>query len=146
MPFPSIQKNTFKFSDFKKDQQEVLSIKITENLIKEFADLTGDKNPIHMSEDYAKKSIFKSRVAHGFLISSFFTSIYANLLPGEGSVLLEQDFQFLEPVFINEEVKYNVRIVSFNKLKRTIQLDLSCETSGKKVLEGKATILFFGPF
>ena len=84
MPFPSIQKNTFKFSEFKKDQQEVLSIKITENLIKEFADLTGDKNPIHMSEDYAKKSIFKSRVAHGFLISSFFTSIYANLLPGEG--------------------------------------------------------------
>jgi hypothetical protein len=76
-------------------QSQSYTVKITERLIDEFASFSDDKNPIHISESEASKSIFKKRVAHGFLISSFFSSMYSNFLPGKGSIILEQQFQFL---------------------------------------------------
>ena len=140
MPFPTLQTKLFKFSELNIGQQEVFVLKITEDLIEEFADFSGDRNPLHISEEQASKSIFKRRVAHGFLVSSFFSSFYANLLPGKGSILLAQNLKYLNPVFINDEVTYKVIISQIEKKKKTVELDISC-TTNKKVIEGRASIL-----
>ena len=140
MPFPPLQPNSFKFSQLKLGQQVTCTVEITHNLVKEFSNFTGDRNPIHVSEKEAKKSIFKRPVAHGFLVSSFLSSIYANLLPGEGSILLDQDLQYIKPVFIGDEVKYQVEISEIYEKKKIIELRISCLTN-QKVIEGRASIL-----
>jgi len=140
MPFPCINSNYFKFSELKVGQQETLTVKITEELIQEFANFSGDKNPIHLSEKEASKSIFKKRVAHGFLVSSFLSSIYANLLPGKGSILIEQDLKYLNPVFIDDEVIYKVTILKIDNKSKIIDLNTSCMTT-HEVIEGRAKVL-----
>lgn len=140
MPFPSIHSNYFKFSELKVGQKETFTVKITEELIQEFADFSGDKNPIHLSEKEALKSIFKKRVAHGFLVSSFLSSIYANLLPGKGSILIEQDLKYLNPVFINDEVIYKVTILNINNKSKILDLNISCITT-HEVIKGRTKVL-----
>ena len=140
MPFPSIYSNYFKFSELKVGQEETFTVKITEELIQEFADFSGDKNPIHLSENEASKSIFKKRVAHGFLVSSFLRSIYANLLPGKGSILIEQDLKYLNPVFINDKVLYKVTISNIDNKSKILDINTSCTTT-HEVIEGRARVL-----
>jgi len=140
MPFPLLDQNTFVFKDLEVGQSQSFTVKITERLIDEFASFSGDKNPIHISESEASKSIFKKRVAHGFLISSFFSSMYSNFLPGKGSIILEQQFQFLNPVFIDDLVTYKVQIVELEIKRKIVNLVVSCETCNE-VIKGRAKIL-----
>lgn len=140
MPFPLLDQNEFVFKDLQVGQSQSFTVKITEDLIDEFARFSGDKNPIHLSESEASKSIFKKRVAHGFLISSFFSSMYSNFLPGKGSILLEQQFQFFNPVFIDDLVTYKVQIVELEIKRKIVNLVVTCKTCNE-VIKGKAKIL-----
>ena len=79
-------------------------------------------------------------MAHGFLVSSFLSSIYANLLPGKGSILIEQDLKYLNPVFIDDEVIYKVTILKIDNKSKIIDLNTSCMTT-HEVIEGKAKVL-----
>ena len=69
-----------------------------------FADVTGDRNPIHVDEEFAKTTRFGKRIAHGMLTASLISSVLANKLPGEGSVYLGQTLQFVAPVFPGDEI------------------------------------------
>ena len=77
---------------------------ISESRVQEFAKLSGDFNPHHMDEEYAKKTKYEKRICHGMLLASFFSKLTAMYLPGQGSFYLSQTLNLVSPAFINDEV------------------------------------------
>jgi len=73
----------------------------SQNDVNLFAQVTGDINPLHLNEEYAEKTIFKTRIMHGFLSASVFSKVFGTLFPGEGCIYLEQNLKFLQPMFCN---------------------------------------------
>ena len=120
--------------------QVTKKISITDSLVSSYADLTGDKNPIHLDESYAKKTFFKKRVAHGMLVSSFISSIIANDFPGEGSIYLSQELNFLKPCYIGDELEYVVKQV--DKVKSKFYLSTQVYNGhGHLILDGFAVVI-----
>jgi 3-hydroxybutyryl-CoA dehydratase len=117
---------------------------ITDADIKTFAGLSGDNNPVHMSDEYAVDSQFKKRIAHGLISASFFSAIFGTKLPGQGCVYVSQDLKFLRPVYIGDTVHAKVTITTINIEKRRIMFDTVCTVRDKKVIVGKAEIFMPG--
>lgn len=84
---------------------------ISDELVRSFANFSKDENPIHFDDDAAKKHGFKSRIAHGMLSASFFSKIFANHFPGPGTIYLSQSLNFLAPIYINENVKFKLKVI-----------------------------------
>lgn len=115
--------------------------KITEDMIKWFSRLSGDENPIHFDEEYAKTTIFKKRIAPGILVSSFISAVIANKLPGKGSIYLKQDLKFRKPVYISDVITTEVEIIGINTEKSIIILSTKCINEDNTiVIEGNASV------
>ncbi|MDC3091058.1 MaoC family dehydratase [Rickettsiales bacterium] len=127
--------------EIKIGQEAFISKTITESDIILFSAVTGDNNPVHTSEEFAKKTIFKKRVGHGFLTASLISTVIGTKLPGPGSIYLNQSLSFLAPVFIGETVIVRVSVRSKDEEKNRVKLDTFCEKDGKKILKGEAEIL-----
>ena len=127
--------------DFSVGMQSTMEKIITLEDIKKFADVSGDFNPVHLEEEFAKNTIFKGRIAHGFLTASFISTIIATELPGPGSIYLKQSLKFLAPVYINEKILVKVRIVEVNIEKSKVKLSTECFKNKTLVLTGEAEIL-----
>ena len=93
-------------------QEAIISKTITESDIILFSAVTGDNNPVHTSEEFAKETIFKKRVGHGFLTASLISTVIGTKLPGPGSIYLNQSLSFLAPVFIGETITIRVSVLS----------------------------------
>ena len=117
--------------------------KITEADIQAFAEVTGDHNPIHLDDEFAKSTRFGRRIAHGMLTASLISSVLANKLPGEGSVYLGQSLQFVAPVFPGDEVTARVTIKQIREDKPILKLETICVNQhDETVIRGEATVLF----
>lgn len=112
----------------------------SDNDVKIFAEVSGDKNPVHLSSEYAKQTIFKERIVHGALVSSIFSSMFANNLPGPGCIYLKSDFTYLKPVFLNEEVVFTVEITAVDLPKRRIHFNNSAVSPSGLCIVGKSQI------
>jgi 3-hydroxybutyryl-CoA dehydratase len=86
------------------------SFAITAELIEQFAEVTGDHNPIHLNEDYAAKSIFKQRVAQGMLQAGLLSGILGCHFPGVGTIYLSQTLKFIKPVFIKDQITLRLEV------------------------------------
>ena len=107
-----------------------------------FADVTGDHNPIHVDEAFAKTTRFGRRIAHGMLSASLISSVLANKLPGEGSVYLGQTLQFVAPVFPGDEVTARVIVKEIREDKPIVKLETIClNQHGDIVIRGEATVI-----
>ena len=116
--------------------------RITDADIQVFAEVTGDHNPIHLDDTFARTTRFGQRIAHGMLSASLISSVLANKLPGEGSVYLGQTLQFLSPVFPGDEITARVTIKEIRDDKPILKLETVCvNQSGKTVIRGEATVL-----
>ena len=127
--------------DFTVGMESTTEKTITIEDIKRFAEVSGDFNPVHLDEEFAKKTIFKRRIAHGFLTASFISTIIATELPGPGSIYLKQSLKFLAPVYINEKILVKVRIIEINIEKSKVKLITECFKNKTLVLTGEAEIL-----
>ena len=87
---------------------------ISESMVEELAKLSGDYNPHHIDESYAKKTRFKKRICHGMLLASFFSKLTGMYLPGKGSLYLSQSLNFIAPAFIDDEVTVEGEIVKIS--------------------------------
>ncbi|MBS91525.1 MAG: hypothetical protein CMM95_00525 [Rickettsiales bacterium] len=114
---------------------------ILENDIQSFAEVSGDKNPVHTNEEFAKKTIFRKKIAHGFLTASLISTVIATQLPGPGSIYISQSLRFLAPVFINDEVIVKVKVISIDSEKKKVKLLTECFKNEKKILTGEAEVL-----
>ncbi len=136
-----LQKHGLFLEDLQIGQNAAFEKVITDNDINIFSKISGDNNPVHVDEKFAKETIFKKKISHGFLTGSFISTVIATKLPGPGSIYLRQDLKFLAPVFIGEIVKAVVTISDIIVEKKKIVLLTECFVLEKKVITGSAEIL-----
>jgi 3-hydroxybutyryl-CoA dehydratase len=114
---------------------------ITESDIYLFAGITGDFNPAHVDEEYARGTFFKTRIAHGMLTASFISTIIGTLLPGPGSIYLGQEVTFLAPVKIGDTITATAEVDDVNADKKQIRLKTYCTNQdGVTVVDGWARV------
>ena len=115
---------------------------IEQSDIDAFANVTGDHNPVHVDEEFAKTTRFGRRIAHGMLTASLISAVLANKLPGEGSVYLGQTLQFVAPVFPGDEITARVTVKEIREDKPIVKLETICMNQrGEVVIRGEATVL-----
>lgn len=116
--------------------------RITDADIEVFAQVTGDRNPIHLDDAFASKSRFGRRIAHGMMTASLISAVIANKLPGEGSIYLGQSLQFLAPVFPGDDVTARVTVKEVREDKPIVKLETVCVNQRDEVVvRGEATVL-----
>ncbi|MFQ5979348.1 MAG: MaoC family dehydratase [Candidatus Heimdallarchaeota archaeon] len=127
------------FSEIRVGESAELKRTINEADIEKFAELSGDYNPIHMNEEFARTTIFKSRIAHGILTAAFISAVLARDLPGPGSILLSQKLIFKKPVRIGDTITARVEVSNKDKEKERISLRTTCTNQNNElVVDGEA--------
>jgi len=114
---------------------------VTDRDIELFAEVSTDRNPVHLDDDYANDTIFEGRIAHGMLTAGLISAVIGEQLPGHGTVYMGQSLKFLAPVRPGDMVHAEVEVIGIEHAKRRVQLDCRCMVNGKKVLIGEATVL-----
>ncbi|SIO45451.1 3-hydroxybutyryl-CoA dehydratase [Rhodovulum sp. ES.010] len=114
---------------------------VTDRDIELFAEVSTDRNPVHLDEDYAMETIFEGRIAHGMLTAGLISAVIGEQLPGHGTIYMGQSLKFLAPVRPGDVVVAEVEVVAIDYGKRRVTLDTRCLVDGKPVLKGEATVL-----
>lgn len=129
----SIEQGTTYTHEFSFTQEEVIR----------FADVTGDKNPVHLDEAYAASTMFKRPIMHGFLGGSVFSKVFGTLFPGEGTIYMKQSMAFMRPMFVNTvyEVRMTVKEVIKEKHRATVETVIADKATGDVVINGEATVM-----
>jgi 3-hydroxybutyryl-CoA dehydratase len=135
-------RKTYYFEDLELGMEASFQKRIGAAEIEAFAETTGDKNPVHLDQNYAAKTIFKERIAHGMLTASLISAVFGMELPGPGVIYVSQTLNFRAPVKIGETVTAKVKLVELFPQKRRARFDCVCTlASGKIVLEGEAILM-----
>lgn len=115
---------------------------ITEADISLFAGVTGDLNPLHVDKEFAKRTRFGERIAHGFLTAGLISAVLGTRLPGPGSIYLSQSLTFQKPVKIGDTITAKVEVTAYHKEKRIVTLETKClNQDSVVVLSGEAVVL-----
>ena len=115
------------------------SFEVTDARVRAFAEVSGDHNPVHLDEAYAKTSVFRGRVAHGMLLGGFISAVLGERLPGPGSMYLGQTLEFLQPVRIGDTVVVRVAVTAIEGRHATLQT--TCFVGDVVVAKGEATVV-----
>jgi 3-hydroxybutyryl-CoA dehydratase len=113
---------------------------ITEADVRNFADVTGDHNPLHLDEEFARATRFKGRIVHGMLTASYFSTALA-ILPGPGTIYLSQTLFFRAPVRIGDAVEARVTVSEIIAEKGRVVLKTQGLVGDKVVVDGEAMAL-----
>lgn len=115
---------------------------VTEADIILYAGITGDINPLHIDEEYAKKSIFKGRVAHGGITKGLISAVLGNKLPGPGTIMLEMIYKLKAPVRIGDTITAGVEVMEKITGKNIVKLKTCCTNQdGINVITGEAVVM-----
>lgn len=117
-----------------------LSKTVTVEDIEMFAAAVGDFNPIHMDEEWARKTRFGGRIAHGMLTAGIVSSVLGTRLPGPGNVYIKQSLEFRAPVRAGARVEAEARITRIEPERHRVHLDTTCTCDGTVVLSGEAVL------
>lgn len=111
--------------------------------VNRFAEVTGDKNPVHLNADYAAKTMFKKPIMHGMLSASLFSKVFGTLFPGEGTIYLKQSLSFLKPMYVdtNYEAVFTVKEVLKDKNRAIVETLIKDKTTGIVCTSGEATVM-----
>ncbi|MGY5857811.1 MAG: MaoC family dehydratase [Candidatus Thorarchaeota archaeon] len=130
-----------KYSDLKLGQSAEITHTITEGDIQTFGDLSGDYNPLHFDEDWAKTTMFGGRIAHGILSASFVSTAIGMHLPGPGTIYMSQSMRFMGPVRIGDTITALVEVIKLNDEKERVTLKTTVTNqTDKVVLDGEAMV------
>jgi 3-hydroxybutyryl-CoA dehydratase len=130
------------YEDIQVGDTAVFSKTITDYDIYQFAGLTGDFNPMHIDNEFAKGTFFKERIAHGLLTGSFISTVLGMKLPGPNSIYLSQNFKFLAPVKIDDTIKATVEVVEKRDDKKIIKLKTQVFNQRMEmVVDGEAVVM-----
>ena len=115
--------------------------RVTDRDIEMFAEISTDRNPVHLDDDYAHDTIFGGRIAHGMLTAGLVSAVIGEQLPGHGTVYLGQNLKFMAPVRPDDVVLAEVEVLEIDHARRRVTMETRCIVDGKKVLVGEATVL-----
>lgn len=127
--------------DLKVGMKSSTNMVITGEKIDTFAELTGDKNPIHVDEEFAKTTMFGQRIAHGALSASLISAVLGNDLPGPGAVFVELNLRFRRPAFIGDDVIAVAEVAEINERNGRVRMKCYCEVNGKQICRGDAGVV-----
>ena len=114
---------------------------ISESDIYLYAGITGDQNPAHINESYARETFFKTRIAHGMLCAGLISTVLGNKLPGYGTIYVQQKLNFLAPVKIGDTITAHAEVIEIMTAKNKVRLKTDCSNQeGISVIEGEAIV------
>ena len=127
---------------FSPGEQASVTKTITAADVEAFADLTGDRNPLHVDEAFAARSRFGGRIAHGLLTAGLLSTVLGMRLPGPGGIYVSQTLRFRRPVYIGDAVTATAEVVAYDADRRRLTLKTTCTNQrGETVLDGEAVLL-----
>ncbi|MEM9625924.1 MAG: MaoC family dehydratase [Pseudomonadota bacterium] len=135
------ERQGYYFDDLKEGMSEVFSKTITEADLLMFAGVSGDTNPIHLDQDFASRTMFEGRIAHGMLTASLVSTVLGTKLPGPGAIYVNQNLRFLAPVRIGDTVIARAAVKELYGEKKRVKLETTCQVGDIKVLDGEATLM-----
>ncbi|MBC7908029.1 MAG: MaoC family dehydratase [Rhodospirillaceae bacterium] len=133
--------NGYYFEELSVGQSAVFGKTVTEADIAAFAGVSGDTNPVHLNEEWAKTTMFKGRIAHGMLSAAFISTVFGTKLPGPGCIYVSQLLKFKAPVKIGDTVMARVEVTALNPEKKFATFKTTCTVADKVVLDGEATLM-----
>ena len=133
--------NGYDIEDLRPGMHATFSKTITEADIVLFAGVSGDNNAVHVNEEFAARTQFGGRIAHGFLTASVISAAVATRLPGPGTVYLAQQMKFRAPVRPGDTVHATVTVLSVDAAKARAVLSTVCRVRDTVVIEGEATVM-----
>ena len=133
--------NGFYFEDLKVGTTDEFSKTISETDIQTFADVSGDKNPVHLNPEYAKATVFKGCIAHGILTASFVSTVIGTRMPGPGCIYVAQNLKFKAPVRAGDTVKAVCTVTELNEKRKFAEIKTQCFVGNRLVVDGNATIM-----
>ena len=131
---------TLFFEDLSVGMTERLSKTVSSSDVVGFAEVTGDRNPIHLSEHFAAKTTFGTRIAHGLYTASLISAVLGTRLPGPGAIYISQTLNFRAPVKIGDTVEVTVQVTELVPEKTRARLACTCSVDGEIVLDGEALV------
>jgi len=114
---------------------------VTDADVVKFADISGDHNPVHLDEAYARTTRFRGRIVHGILSASFLSTAIASRLPGPGTIYLTQNLTFRAPVRIGDKVEARVTVTEIIRDKARVVLKTVCSVGDTVVIDGDALVM-----
>ncbi|WP_349359612.1 MaoC family dehydratase [Stappia sp.] len=131
---------TLYFEDLAVGQSESLVKTVSSSDVIGFAEVSGDRNPIHLSEHFAARTPFRTRIAHGLYTASLISAVLGTRLPGPGAIYLSQTLNFRAPVRIGDDVTVTVTVAELLEKGHRARLACSCAVDDTVVLEGEAMV------
>lgn len=131
---------SFSYDEIQVGQKSSLSKTITVADIQTYAEVSEDRNPIHLDEEFAKNSMFKERIAHGMLTAGFFSAILGTQLPGVNTIYLKQTLEFTAPVRIGDTITAEVEVAEKLEKNNLRLVTTARNQDGKVVLRGEALV------
>lgn len=138
MSLPETQ--TLYFEDLSVGMRETYTKVVKSSDVVGFAEISGDRNPIHLSEHFAAKTPFGGRIAHGLYTASLISAVIGTRMPGPGAIYISQTLRFMAPVRIGDTVDATVEIVELTEKGRRGKLKCECRVGDTVVLEGEAEV------
>ena len=137
----SLPRGTIFLEDLALGMTRTLEKQVTSRDIALFAEVSTDKNPVHLDEDYAKDTIFEGCIAHGMLTAGLISAVIGEQLPGHGTVYLGQSLKFMAPVRPCDTVRAEVTVTAIDLARRRVTLETQCRVGDTVVLKGEALVL-----
>jgi 3-hydroxybutyryl-CoA dehydratase len=137
----NLPRGTICIEDIEMGMSRHLRKQVTDHDIALFAEVSTDRNPVHLDDAYAQDTIFEGRIAHGMLTAGLVSAVIGEQLPGHGTVYLGQTLKFLAPVRPGDTVLAEVTVTGIDIAKRRVTLDCRCSVEGRPVLAGEAKVL-----
>jgi 3-hydroxybutyryl-CoA dehydratase len=132
----------YSFDEIEIGLEHNFEIVINKKLVEDFAKISGDFNPLHMDEQFAKKSEFGKRVCHGMLLSSFFSRLVGMYLPGKNALYFSQNLNFVGPCFIGDRIIVKGKVVDKSEATRMIKIETTIKNKeGKFLIKGNAQVM-----
>lgn len=114
--------------------------KMTLEMVKGFASISEDFNPVHLHEEYASKTRYKRQIVHGLMATSLFSGLFGTKLPGEGCVYKSQNIRFKRAIYIGDKVTARVEVTDVDIEKKVISFTTRCFVNGKIMIDGESEI------
>jgi 3-hydroxybutyryl-CoA dehydratase len=131
----------FYFDELSLGQSAEVTHVVGEHDLEAFAAVSGDTNPVHLDEAYAKGTSFGGRIAHGMLSAAYVSAVLGTKLPGPGAIYLSQSLRFRRPVRIGDEVTARVTVTALEDKRGQVTLETVCQVAGKTVMDGEAVVM-----
>ena len=127
--------------DLKPGMSESFTKTVTESDIQKFGEVSGDVNPAHFDEEWAKTTMFKGRIAHGVLTSSYISTVLGMKMPGPGTIFMSLTTRFKAPVRIGDTVVATCTVREVVTDKRRVVFDCVCKVGDTTVVDGEAMVM-----